>query len=116
MTYRACTSRRCDRGIVHLASGSTATCMTCLGTSTVPGVAEQRLLKEAGRLRARSLKDMYDRIEVRTGRRNSDLADVVRDSFNALESEEPHRVPKMFASIQEGRTDAVIDALASYKK
>lgn len=113
-TDRPCTSRRCNDGVVTLASGMPTTCMTCMGTGRVPSAADQFEIDSAQRRGAELLAVLRARCEVRDGRRNGDIQFEADSGLSLLREREPHRVAKLLDSIEGGRVDAVIDALRVY--
>lgn len=107
--------RRCKgTGTFHVSTGPVS-CAQCWGTGKVSSPRDRRRINEAATRRYALLKAMYARAEERDGRRCGDVDFHTHQGYSLLEQHEQHRLDALFASLEAGRIDAVIDALIAYR-
>lgn len=107
--------RRCNAtGTFHLPNGPVP-CRNCSGTGKVPSARDRRRIEAANRNYYRLIKIMRARAEERDGRRCGPIEFESHQGFGLLEQYEPHRLPALFRSLEDGRVDDVIDMLITYR-
>lgn len=103
-------------GTITLASGAPATCMGCSGTGRIPApTAAQRASQDITARRhtnalrsikayAQSVADTVDNVEY-----------LATSGMDHLHTREPHRMERLYASVESGRTADVVRALYAYR-
>lgn len=110
MKTQSCT--RCEgTGGYELTNGAVVDCVACVGTGTrvILSRAEKAVRDKAWKMRCRAL----EAVKVRSrGMGDDRFQDAVRRGFDRLETEEPTRLVKLQCSLDAGRLDDVVQALA----
>lgn len=110
------------KGFVRLASGADGHCFGCNGTGRIEVVsAEERRARKAANGAYQAAYAEFVRLKRAdaappAGMTMSDYRAAVMQGFEALAEREPGRLPALYASLANGRTQAVADALAVYGK
>lgn len=109
--------RRCSGTGVY---GNTGICFGCNGTgikTCVRRTPQEKADQRALQLRtSHALEQIKSRTRERSGQKNSRLETDARHGFTALRDNEPDRFRRMLNSLEAGRLDDVIDALARYHR
>lgn len=104
-------------GTITLASGAPATCMGCSGTGRVPVYTAaqkrenertaQRHMNAQAQIKAcaRSLAERVDNVEY-----------LATSGMDHLHMHEPHRMEKLYQSVENGRVLDVVRALCTYRE
>lgn len=88
-------------------------CFPCLGTGFIKVYSkeEKERMHAAQTERSNALQLVKARAKELGG---YNLEDRVRWGFDKLETNEPERLPKLYASLKNGRLDDVVNALEAY--
>lgn len=105
----ACRRARCKAGLVQTANGA-VDCASCVGRGTTIHVRDLPAAKQVEELRNEARRQFRAARKALPGH----IADAVYGAFVRLDTAEPERVAALYASVLNGRVDAVISALLTY--
>jgi hypothetical protein len=105
----ACRRARCKDGLVQTAGGP-VDCASCVGRGTTIHLRDLPAAKRVEELRNEARRQFRAARKALPGHQE----DAVYGAFVRLDSAEPERVAALYASVLNGRVDAVISALLAY--
>jgi ribosomal protein S27E len=99
-------------------SGVPVVCQNCGGTGVTPVYtrAQRQVMERTYVRRQRSLDAIKACARSLASNPYDRFVDVVRSGFDQLEAREPHRLEKLYTSIDRGRTADVVRALYTYRQ
>lgn len=108
---------RCDgTGTITLASGAPATCMGCSGTGRISAYtsAQRTWLKHRAQ-RHMSAQKAVKAYAASIAHRVDNVEYMAASGLDYLMMREPHRMEKLYASVEGGRVSDVVRALCAYR-
>lgn len=106
---RSCPDCRRHPGVYYLASGAPIEC-----PRYVPSLRDASRQREYADRTGALVATLRARATARGASHTARLLTAIRNGLWALETREPKRLPALYASVANGRVDAVIDALVDY--